>query len=267
MKNELNKLKTSFPEIETRALRAYLEQYWFGQNFLLPYLNKNTVTGKKVLEIGTAEGGLLRYFSKMGMNCYGLELNPERYKHSQILMPDSDIRFMMGDITDNDQLTRLGLPGFDFIILRDVLEHIKHKHKTMSIIYDLLNKNGKVFISYPAKHSAFAGHQQTSGSMFVKIPYIYILPDMIYKSYMELFNVKKQKIDYLLKTKYLSVDTKKLINNCKNIGFKIEKYDKYIIRPEWKFRFGVPTLKYGFNTISNPAFFVNGVNLVLSKSR
>ena len=50
-------------KISKRCLRCYNEQYWFGENFLFEYINDNFVKGKKILEIGCAEAGLLKFYN------------------------------------------------------------------------------------------------------------------------------------------------------------------------------------------------------------
>ena len=56
-------------DISERCLRCFKEQYWFGENFLFNYINEDSIKGKRVLEIGCAEAGLLKFYNDNGAMC------------------------------------------------------------------------------------------------------------------------------------------------------------------------------------------------------
>ena len=61
-------------QISKRCLRCYSEQQWYGEKFLFDYIGDENVSGDKILEIGCAEAGLLKFYSKKCAICSGLEL-------------------------------------------------------------------------------------------------------------------------------------------------------------------------------------------------
>lgn len=266
LKNEIDSLVKSYPDISRRVLRASVEQYWFGEVYFSKNHGMYIEKGKNILEIGTAEGGLLKYFYKKGLNCYGVEINPVRFSYSQQLFErNEEIDFYLGDITSDEILKHFESIKFDIIVLRDVIEHIQEKSKVVGIIKDLLNEGGIVFLSFPSNNSPFAGHQQTSGKKIAKIPYFHKLPDSIYIKTLKILGVKDSKIKYLISTKHNVVNKKKLLEYFHHSGMKLIFDKDYFIRPEWKFRFGLNTIEVKSKYMKNFNVSVNGTNLVFEK--
>ena len=71
-------------QISKRCLRCYDEQQWYGENFLFDYIGDSDVNGYKILEIGCAEAGLMKFYQQKGAVCSGLELSDARYNLSLI---------------------------------------------------------------------------------------------------------------------------------------------------------------------------------------
>ena len=56
--------------ITDRCLRCYREQQWYGENFLFDFIGDTDVSDKRVLEIGCAEAGLLKFYQKKRSNLF-----------------------------------------------------------------------------------------------------------------------------------------------------------------------------------------------------
>ena len=67
-----------------------------------------------------------------------------------------------------------------------MIEHIPEQELALNNIYDLLSIGGKLFMSFPPKFCAYAGHQQTIPKILGKLPYLYLLPNSIYVLYLKL---------------------------------------------------------------------------------
>ena len=89
----------------------------------------------------------------------------------------------------------------DTIIIRDVIEHIEDKKTALINMFELLKPGGKLYISFPPKYCAYAGHQQTTPSIMGKLPYLHLLPNFLYEGYLRLIGCPEKKINYLLSTK------------------------------------------------------------------
>ena len=155
---------------------------------------------------------------------------------------------------------------YDLIVIRDVIEHIKHKEKALKNIYNLLKPNGKLFVSFPPKYCAYAGHQQTIPAMIGKLPYLHLLPNFLYKGYLGLIGCPDNKTDYLLSTKETRISIYRMRKLLKIIGFNIIKESNWFLRPAYSFRFGLPRLKNIFSVVPIlDEIFTNGVLYLLER--
>ncbi len=255
-------------KISKRCLRCYNEQYWFGENFLFEYIDDNFVKGKRILEIGCAEAGLLKFYNHKGAICSGLELSDTRYKNAILLNKKDNLHLFQADICDPFSYSKHINQKYDLIIIRDVIEHIKNKETALLNIYSILQPGGKLFISYPPKYCAYAGHQQTVANIFGKIPYIYLLPDFLYKCYLKLINCPSKKIQYLIETKHTRISNTAMLKLLSEIGFKILKKSNWFIRPAYSFRFKLPKMKNPFSWIPGlDEVFCNGMLILLERPK
>jgi hypothetical protein len=133
------------------AEKHFIEQYQYGK-YLLPYLKK-FIQFQTVIELGCGEGGLLQFFKDHGFESYGYEKSKERIKYQDTFCCDA---------------TKYRHGG-DMVILRDVIEHIPNKRELFD---NLISRY--IFVSFPPKWSAYAGHQQHN--RFCKfIPFVHYI--------------------------------------------------------------------------------------------
>ena len=255
-------------EISNRCLRCYNEQYWYGKNFLFDYMVEHSIAGKNVLEIGCAEAGLLKFFSSKGAECFGMELSDVRFKNATLLNETNSDKFHLfqANICVPETYKTFLKEKFDFIIIRDVIEHIPEKEIALKNIYSLLKEGGKLFMSFPPKHCPYAGHQQTAPKVLAKLPYLHLLPNIIYRYYLAFIGCNNNKIDYLIRTKETRISIRNMKILINKIGFKITKESNWFIRPAYAFRFGIPKLKNPLSII--PLFnelFCNGILFLVIK--
>tara|TARA_B100000029_G_scaffold216483_1_gene214284 strand:+ start:7775 stop:8653 length:879 start_codon:yes stop_codon:yes gene_type:complete len=256
----------SLDEINERSMRAFKEQSWYGDHFLSAFLGITNYENKKILEVGPAEAGLLHYFQTLGAQCTGIELSPLRFTHSQLLNRNSVIKLEKGDICDPSSYSNIISNEFDIIIIRDVIEHIDDKLMALKNMYKLLSPKGLLFISFPPRYCPYAGHQQTVKNFFCKIPYLHLLPNSIYKSYLKFFGHPSSGIEYLIATKRTRISIKKMEHLFLSSKFDILKKGLFFSRPAYRFRFGLPTFQNPF--VWFPwlrEIFTNGALYVLTR--
>jgi len=237
-------------EISSRNLRCYNEQYWYGKHFIKDFLDIDCQNKLRVLEVGTAEGGLLKFFSEKGLQCYGLECSKNRYKNSIQLNSNLDIEFIYGDITKISPDLHCFSDKIDVVICRDVIEHIDSdaKYKALQNMYVLLKPGGRMFISFPPKYSPYAGHQQVAPRLLAKLPYIHCLPDSLYANYLSLLRLNEPVIKGLLRTKHTRLTINRFEAMIDEIGFSIVKKEFYFIRPCYESRFNIKRRKHGLSS-------------------
>ena len=112
-------------------------------------------------------------------------------------------------------------------------------------------------MSFPPKYCAYAGHQQTVPTLLGKLPYLHALPNFIYKAYLNLISCPVNKINYLISTKETRISIRQMRNLIKSIGYHVKKESKWLVRPAYSFRFGLPKMK-------NPFSWIPGLDEVLS---
>ncbi|MCX6167889.1 MAG: methyltransferase domain-containing protein [Ignavibacteriales bacterium] len=222
--------------------KHFYEQQQYTKEYLLPYFQKliNEFHKKKILEVGCAEGGLLKTLQSIGMDVYGVEINHERANLTK--QKDGSLKIMVGDITDKN-LPDLLKEKFDVIIMREVIEHVASKNAAFNNLDKLLNENGYLFVSFPPKLSPFAGHQQIGRSFLKAIPYLHILPTFILKSIAKSLGESHGYIDEIKLHYSTGCTIKEFETQYKLKRFTPIKKDFYLFRPIYAQRFGLPTIK------------------------
>jgi len=102
----------------------------------------DSIQTPKILDVGCAEGRLLRSFLEYGCQCWGIE-HPS-YPAQRFL--DSDrIVYLQGDLETID----LPEGAFDLIFLWHALEHMDNPQLIMSRLYKLLAPKGAIILAVP----------------------------------------------------------------------------------------------------------------------
>lgn len=217
------------------------------EEYILPFLKEDFDIDKpqKVLEIGSAEAGVLKAFTNKGHQCLGIELSKQRVEHARHFMAEEvdagKVQFISRNIYDIDTEKDLEFK-FDLVILKDVIEHIHDQEKFMQHLKRFLTKNGKVFFAFPPWQMPFGGHQQIATNSFIsKMPYIHLLPMPLYKLLLKLFKVKN--IDGLVEIKETGISIERFERIVKANGFTVEKKQFYLFNPIYKWKFGVKPRK------------------------
>ena len=109
----------------------------------------STRRSRRVLEIGCATGQLLRCFKDEGWQAVGVE--PTRsfaeYGTRTHGVPILPVLFEEADIS---QFTQAGVePGFDLVILSQVLEHVQEPAAVLTRATSLLSPKGWLYVSIP----------------------------------------------------------------------------------------------------------------------
>lgn len=221
-------------------------QYLLGKNIIAPFLNENvcSLKGKKIAEIGSAEGGVLHSIVAAGAQ-YGLgtDIAENRLETGRKISAAANlnVEFTSHNIL-SDNLPEKWHNEFDIVILRDVIEHLDNTYIALKKIRELLRQDGYLYVTFPPYNSPFGGHQHTlAGNMLTKLPYIHLLPLSIFKIIIS----SGRKIDQeeVLRLKQIKLSSQKFKQSAKNVGFSIYKEEYYLLRPVFKMKFGLPTLK------------------------
>ena len=223
--------------------KHFYEQKKHTKNYLIPYFQKNIPNFRKmkVLEIGCAEGGFLEELQILGMDVMGIEIEQNRVDIANEKNPA--LKIICGDITDKFVSEKIG-QKFDFIVMRDTIEHIPDRISTFENIAQLLNKGGYLYVTFPPRFSGFAGHQQNCRSILKFIPYIHLLPNIIIRLLGKILKEHPDRINNIIIHMYnIGLSINAFEKYYKSYNFKPKVKELFLSRPVYKVRFGARIIK------------------------
>lgn len=221
-------------------------QYWVTVDYIIPFLGSD-FKDKKVLEIGCAEAGVLKAFLDKGAIGTGIELSESRAALAkEFLKSDIDqgrASIINKNIYDIDPVSNPEMK-YDYIILKDVIEHIPGQEHFIKKLHDLLLPNGKVFFAYPPWWMPFGGHQQICQSKFLsKLPWFHLLPKTLYKSILNAFNEPVEIINELMDIKSTGVTIEFISKQIEINKFKVTKEIHWLLNPIYVKKFNFKPLQ------------------------
>ena len=245
-----------------------------SKGYIIPFIEDHQpiLSSSTILEIGCAEGGVLKAFTERGMKCLGIELSTKRVETARILMKseieEGLVDFISKDIYDINPDKDLEFK-FDVILLKDVIEHIFHQEKFMEHVKGFLKPNGRIFFGFPPWQMPFGGHQQVlHHKLLSKLPYFHLLPKPIYKTILKLAGESPNKIKEMMELKETGLSIERFEKIVRNAGFNIAHSTHYLINPVYKFKFGLNSRKQLGLIRTVPFirnFFTTGVYYLIQK--
>lgn len=230
--------------------RRYFDmQYLTARDYIIPMLEqlKPLQKDQNVLEIGCAEAGVLKAFVEKGLSCSGLDLNTGRIEtakqfHKEAL-DQGRIFFDSKNIYDVKEPSELRGP-FDFIVLKDVIEHIPNQEVFIPGLKRFLKPEGIIFFGFPPWQMPFGGHQQMASSKLLsKLPWIHLLPGLLYKQILKWGGQDQQTLQELMEIKETGLSIERFENIIRSSGFNILHSCFFFTNPIYKFKFGLPVKK------------------------
>lgn len=254
--------------VPVRNLNYFNEQYWYAGHVLKDFLNLSEEKGLSICEVGTAEGGTLQYFAEKGHRCYGIEFAVHRYEIAVLLNQHSGIRFVNGDITHPETYRDKIPDALDLVICRDVIEHIEAEKKIVALqnMVAMLKSRGKLFVSFPPKYSAYAGHQQGIPALLGKLPYLHCLPNKLYARYLALLKIPRLRIDNLLNVKACRLSIRLFEQMTSQLPVTVHHRQLYIVRPAHEYRFHINRIRQPLNNLFINEWFSTGALYCLIKN-
>lgn len=258
---------------QKRAYRRY--QYRLGDEYLAPLLQEwgISLSGKKVLDIGCAEAGVLCAFVDAGATCTGIEISLNRLLTGKKLAEPkhlAKLQFITADFfyapLKPDEHT------FDLITLRDVYEHLPEKQQVLTILRSLMGSETKLLITFPPFYSPFGGHQQLLKSKLRVLPYFHIFPRplwTLFRFFIARFDNNAGYLKEIEKLRKYRTTIHSFLKNAGLHGFNIAARKFYLVRPSHHLRYHLPVI--GGNLIGKiPAlreFLITGAFFLLEKKQ
>lgn len=232
---------------------------------LVPLLESRgmDLTGRSVLEAGCGYGGVLaglRERFALG-ETLGLDLDPEMVEAGRRRCPDG-VTLETGDF--------LAMAGrkFDFIVMRDVLEHIVAVEAALAKAADMLAPEGTLYVTFAPFYSPFGGHQHNGSGLFSRVPWLQILPEPLFRRMLRLpGNSYKSSaglvsdMDTVLRTRLTLARFRKAAAAA---GLRTLFWARYAVRPDYRIKFGLPQVPFPAIPVLDE-LFCTGVEALLTR--
>jgi SAM-dependent methyltransferase len=220
-------------------------QYGLGTGHVVPYLRSKGVpfAGKSICEIGCGEGGVLAALADEGAtHALGIDIRQEAIDRAEIIFRALNIpsEFRIHDVTDQ-QTPPEWHEAFDFVTLRDVMEHLDDTEGSLRHVMDFLRPGGYLYVVFPPYYSPFGGHQHALNNLWGKLPFIHFLPDALFKPLIK--SGRSLDIEEVTRLRDIRLTIGKFRNAAETVGLELLDEELYFLRPVFKLKFGLPALR------------------------
>jgi SAM-dependent methyltransferase len=220
------------------------EQVATAKKYLVPFIEGvGSISSKlRILEIGCGRGGNLVPFLERGCEVIALDIDSAKLDQAR--------KFLAGYLEDRqliileeDFASFHSHREFDLILLKDTIEHIENKQQLMEGIRRLLSPSGYLFVGFPPWQMPFGGHQQIAKSGLSKLPFIHLLPTMLYRQILRLANEEESLISELLRIRAsaLTLEAASVLWKTNHLVTIAEAF--YLISPTYEMKFNLRPIR------------------------
>lgn len=226
------------------------QQFLNARDHVVPFVASHVkLSGARVLDVGTGDGGLMKAFIEAGAKGTGVDSSAPRIEFARsALEQECDagiLRFEVGDI--HDPSVSVGWDSaFDLVVLKDAIEHIAEKDILMERLKSFLRPRGAIFLGFPPWRMPYGGHQQITHARMARLPYYHLLPGPLYPGVLRMLGESDKTVADLLEIRdtRVSIDEfERLVAEC---NLKVVKREFFLINPIYRYKFGLrPRRQFG----------------------
>ena len=237
-------------DFHTNPSAKFEQQVEVTRNYILPFCQEvGRIEGTKVLEVACGEGGVLLPFLENGSHITGVDLSVSRIENAKIFFKDAiqkeQAAFFAQNVYDADWQQKAH-KAFDWIILKDAIEHIPAQAQLLKLLKGFLSENGKIVVCFPPWKMPFGGHQQLTATKFGRLPYYHLLPRNAYEKVLRWMGETEIQIQVQLEIHDTRISTRQVERFAKNAGLQIVHKRFWLLNPIYKYKFGwKPTKQFG----------------------
>lgn len=119
-------------------------------DFIISSIQNNLPIGSTGLDIGCNIGNISFPLASLGFNIIGIDISVKKIKianhRKKFFGFGKNLTFLLGDACNQPIIEK---EQFDFVILSEVLEHVKEPERLLAIINRVLKKDGVLIITVP----------------------------------------------------------------------------------------------------------------------
>ena len=220
-------------------------QYRLGKEVIVPYLRRLHVfqNNDRVMEIGSAEGGVLAAFVEAGAKAaLATDIAKNRLDMGEIISSELNlpIKFKVHNIL-SEPVSPEWKQTANLIILRDVIEHLDDTELALNKIKEFIRPGGYLYVTFPPYFSPFGGHQHNLKNFWGKLPYLHYLPGPIFNRLIA--SGRPADIAEVKRLRSIRMTPSKFLKAAESCGYNLFRKDYYLLRPVFKMKFGLPSIK------------------------
>lgn len=246
--NEIHSKIVNSKEIPENYKYYWSYQYRLGKTHIVDYMRKAGAffKGANVAEIGSAEGGALAAFVEAGAKkALATDIAKSRLDMGAKIAKIAGLKidFKEHDIL-TDKINFFWREKFDLVLLRDVIEHIDKPVEALKNISKLIKPDGFLLATFPPYYSPYGGHQHTVMNRTGMLPFIHLLPRKAFLSLVK--SGRPNDVGEVMRLRNIRMTPRKFADYATQAGYSVYSEDRYFLRPVFKMKFGLPTVKLGF---------------------
>jgi len=237
-----------------------------GRGVVSPFLRERglSLDGASVLDVGCGEGGVLAGLAEgFRFRGLGIDYDEEAIRRAETV---AGCRFDQGDF-----YSYAFDATYDFILIRDVLEHCGDAEGMLRRAAALLNQGGRIYVTFTPYLSPFGGHQHNGSGFFSNVPYLQALPEALFLRLIQVrgnwYKGSSALLKDLRQIRRTRLTTGVLRRAACKAGLRVEFLRAFVFRPDYRYRFGLPAIGLpaflGVSTLTDIAS--TGVEALLRK--
>jgi len=226
-------------------------QITLAERFLLPTLARwgVPVDGKRVLEVGSGDGGCAAAFARAGARVSAFDVDARLVDIAAALdrRENAGVRLYVGDVGDAAAPFWEDGP-FDVVLMRDVVEHIADLALALANVRARLAPGGAVFVVFPPYYSPYGAHQQIlprrtfAGVPYNKLPYLHLLPDALFARIAAGEAPSQREV---MRLRGIRLTLAGFERRAGEAGLRVRRKQLYLSRPSFALRYGLPVVRAG----------------------
>lgn len=227
-----------------RHYAAYQERV--TEQHLLPLFHRLDVPlARPILDVGCNKGGCVVSLAlALGVPVHGVDIAPEDLEVARAVAAEagaSDTRF------DPLDITRDPLPDrrYGLILLRDVVEHLTDVGLALRRLHELVEPDGRLYVTFPPWRGPYAGHQHNAKSAAKFMPWLHALAPGLFLSLLERWEPERE--GWLADERQICANrlTRRAFESLlEREGWEVRYRETYFSRPAF-LRMGLPTIRNG----------------------
>jgi hypothetical protein len=126
--------------------------------------------------------------------------------------------------------------------MRDVIEHLEDTERALAVVETLLAPGGAVLVTFPPYLSPFGGHQHLLQTRLGSLPWVHLVPRRLF-AWIVRQSARPADQEEVQRLREIALTIGKFEHALARCSIEIVHKQLYLLRPVFRFKFGLPSLK------------------------